>query len=291
MDAPIGTLGTEHARSAAVEHQLGSAKLDRIAAQASSASIDPAQAASVARGFEALFINELYKTMRQAMLDSSQDDADLSFGADILQTIGGMELAEQLARTGKGIGIAQMVYRYLTGNDDLPAITVQLPTSPQSEAKHAPSPSPAPQQRQSAPTSAPPVRLMERLAPFDSTIERAATAHEVPPWLIKAVIAAESAGDPTAISRAGAKGLMQLMEGTARDLGVEDAFDPEQNIWGGTRYLRMMLDRFGSIPLALAAYNAGPGAVERYGGIPPYNETQNYVRRVQRYAELFRTNT
>ncbi len=291
MDAPIHTLGTEHPRIAALEHQIGNAKLKSIATHATTASIDPTTAASVARGFESLFINELYKTMRQAMLDSSQDDTDLSFGADILQTIGGMELAEELARTGKGIGIAQMVYRYLTGTEDLPVITRQPPTRQEHRTSDALPPPTVPEQNEPANASAPTVRLMKRLAPFDSTIERAGTAHDVPPWLIKAVIVAESAGDPTAVSRAGAKGLMQLMEGTARDLGVENAFDPEQNIWGGTRYLRMMLDRFGSIPLALAAYNAGPGAVERYGGIPPYSETQNYVRRVQRYAELFRTNT
>lgn len=291
MDASIRTFGTEHAHKATVEHQLGNTRLDSIATHGDSTSIDEAKAASVARGFESLFLHELYKTMRQAMLDSSQDDAELGFGADLLHTIGGMELAEQLARTGRGIGIAQMVYRFLTGNGDIPAITKQPPTLQHHAATSTLPPPPEPEQQTSATTSAPPTRLLERLARLDSTIERAATAHDVPPWLIKAVIAAESAGDPTAVSRAGAKGLMQLMDGTARDLGVKDAFDPEQNIWGGTRYLRVMLDRFGSIPLALAAYNAGPGAVERYGGIPPYSETQNYIRRVQHYAELFRLST
>lgn len=99
--------------------------------------------------------------------------------------------------------------------------------------------------------------------------------------LVLSVIAAESAFDPRARSHRGAIGLMQLMPATARELGIDDPWDPESNIRGGTRYLRQMLDRFGQdLQLALAAYNAGPGAVERNGGIPPYRETRNYVRRV-----------
>jgi soluble lytic murein transglycosylase-like protein len=98
--------------------------------------------------------------------------------------------------------------------------------------------------------------------------------------LISAVISAESGFRPDAVSPAGARGLMQLMPGTARALGVADPFDPQQNVLGGARYLEQQLRQFGSIEKALAAYNAGPGAVQRYGGIPPYPETQNYVRRV-----------
>ncbi len=91
----------------------------------------------------------------------------------------------------------------------------------------------------------------------------------------------ESAGDPLAVSPAGARGLMQLMPGTADSLGVRDSFDPEQNLAGGVRYLRQLLDRFGGDErLALAAYNSGPGTVERYGDVPPYRETRDYVRRV-----------
>jgi soluble lytic murein transglycosylase-like protein len=109
--------------------------------------------------------------------------------------------------------------------------------------------------------------------------ERAAV-HDLDPRLVEAVIQAESAWNRRAVSRAGAMGLMQLMPQTAVVLAVDDPWDEAQNVRGGTAYLAEMLHRFGSEELALAAYNAGPGAVERHGGIPPYAETREYVRRV-----------
>jgi soluble lytic murein transglycosylase-like protein len=102
----------------------------------------------------------------------------------------------------------------------------------------------------------------------------------VDPDLLRAVIQAESGYNRFAVSPKGAQGLMQLMPGTAAALGVTDAFDVRQNIAGGAAYLRQQLDRFGSLDLALAAYNAGPAAVSRHNGIPPFPETQNYVARV-----------
>jgi soluble lytic murein transglycosylase-like protein len=117
---------------------------------------------------------------------------------------------------------------------------------------------------------------------FDSLVQEHATRHAIRPELVRAVIQVESGFNPQARSPKGAMGLMQLMPATAAQLGVENPFDPAENIRGGTAYLRQLLDRFdGDEELALAAYNAGPGAVDRYGRrIPPYRETQDYVKKV-----------
>ena len=119
--------------------------------------------------------------------------------------------------------------------------------------------------------------LLPQLAPI---IEPAAEKYGLDSRLVAAVIWVESSGDPNAVSRKGAKGLMQLMPETARSLGVTDVLDPAQNVDGGARYLKQQIDDHRDLSLALAAYNAGPTTVSRHGGIPPYKETKNYVRRV-----------
>jgi hypothetical protein len=124
---------------------------------------------------------------------------------------------------------------------------------------------------------------------FDRLIQAACHRYGVEFALVKAVIKAESAFDPEALSRAGARGLMQLMPATAAMHGVDDIHAPSDNIDGGVRHLRLLLDQFDwDVPLALAAYNAGAGAVARYNGIPPYQETQTYVRRVLHYRDSYR---
>jgi len=121
---------------------------------------------------------------------------------------------------------------------------------------------------------------------IEQKVRKAAEKYNLPPELINAVIRAESNFDVQAVSSAGAQGLMQLMPATAEELGVKNPFDIEQNIDGGTKYLRKMLDRFGgSLRKALAAYNAGPGTVSKYGGRVPYPETRQYVQRVLRFSK------
>lgn len=123
-----------------------------------------------------------------------------------------------------------------------------------------------------------------------SAIAESANRHGLDPALLRAVIRAESGFDRFAVSARGACGLMQLTPGTAAALGVTDAFDIRQNVAGGSAYLRQQLDRFGRLDLALAAYNAGPAAVTRYNGVPPFPETQSYVANVTASYEAERSN-
>ena len=127
---------------------------------------------------------------------------------------------------------------------------------------------------------------------YDAFIREAAALYQLPEPFIRAVMKVESDFNPRVVSHAGAMGLMQLMPRTAAAMGVRDPFDPRQNILGGTRFLRVLANKFnGDLVLTVAAYNAGEGAVMRYRGVPPYTETRRYVRRVLGYYYSFRTGT
>ena len=126
-------------------------------------------------------------------------------------------------------------------------------------------------------------------AEVDAAIEQAAARHNVDPNLVRAVVKVESNFNPNAVSRKGAMGLMQLMPDTARLHNISDAYDPSENVEGGARHLRMLLDRYqGDLELSLAAYNAGSAAVEKHRGVPPFPETKEYVRRVLRFYNSYR---
>ena len=141
-------------------------------------------------------------------------------------------------------------------------------------------------------SSAAPVSGTGDSSAFDAQINAAAASNGIDPALLKGLVSQESGFNPNARSGAGAVGLTQLMPGTASALGVTDPLDPAQSLQGGAKYLREQLDRFGGDEtLALAAYNAGPGAVQKYGGVPPYAETQNYVTSVMSKAAAFRGGT
>lgn len=134
-------------------------------------------------------------------------------------------------------------------------------------------------------------RVARNPAEFEQIINSCAAEYGVDRSLVKAVIHAESGYNPNAVSRKGATGLMQLMPGTAQDLKVADSFNPSDNIRGGVRYLRFLLDTFkGNVTLALAAYNAGLTKVAKHGGVPPYNETRNYVSKVLSYQKDYAAN-
>ena len=127
---------------------------------------------------------------------------------------------------------------------------------------------------------------------YETIFKNASATYGVPLELLKAVAKAESSFNPKSVSRSGAMGVMQLMPETAEELGVEDAFNPEENIMGGADYLAQKLLQYGGdVELALAAYNAGSGNVDKYGGIPPFEETQNYVKKVTAYMEKYKQET
>jgi soluble lytic murein transglycosylase-like protein len=136
----------------------------------------------------------------------------------------------------------------------------------------------------------PSASAFERFRPagtYDDLIKRAARRHGVPAAMVKAVIHAESAFNPRAVSSKGAMGLMQLMPATAELMGVDEPFQARQNVQGGARYLRALHDRYGSWTHTLAAYNAGPSAVDQYRGVPPFAETRQYVKRVLSYYRRY----
>jgi soluble lytic murein transglycosylase-like protein len=133
----------------------------------------------------------------------------------------------------------------------------------------------------------PEASTVETATGLDQTVEQIAAKHDLPPQLIHSVIKVESNYNPFAVSSKGALGLMQLIPATARRFGVSDVFNPVQNIEGGAKYLRYLLDLYGNdFPLALAAYNAGEGAVAKFGGVPPFLETRNYLTLVRKQLEI-----
>jgi Rod binding domain-containing protein len=165
-----------------------------------------------------------------------------------------------------------------------PATPKQADPGPQKDTEKVGPPKPPPVKV----SSAVPDSVQARVEAFDSLIEDAAAHHGVDSSLVRAIIASESGGRPDALSPKSAKGLMQLIDSTAAAMGVQQIWDPAQNISGGVKYLKQQLDRFdGDITLAAAAYNAGPGAVQKHGGVPPYRETQQYIRRVLNYLSYF----
>lgn len=269
-----------------------------------------AQVKKAAEGFEAIFLNMMMKEMKMPLFGDSNNISNNSefnnFGANTLQSYFSMLFAEQIAKTGNGVGIADLIYKQLTGkelnsnsgtlpnnqvireknSDDQPFIDKQQTNALNLNVKqNIENQSPQNEYKVNGDFLN---RVQNRLANYQDSISAASQTYRIPKELIQAVITAESAARPNAVSKAGAKGLMQLMDGTARFLDVKDSFDPNQNIQGGSKYLRQMLDRFGNnLQLALAAYNAGPRNVEKYNGIPPFDETQNYVQRVMHYYQYF----
>jgi len=238
----------------------------------------------VARGFESLFLNMMIKEMKSAQLEESDDGG---FGSDVLMDYSNLLFADQISNAGTGIGIAQKVYESMTG-EKITSKTIINPNNEIIDNSVSLKKPEVPITSDTFPNGTFLDRVSKRISKYQSDIENASIKYNIPQELIKAVITTESAGKFDARSSVGAKGLMQLMDGTAKDLGVNNSFDPSQNIMGGSSYLRQMLDKYdGNVKFALAAYNAGPGNVDKYNGIPPFRQTQNYVNKVLNYMNKF----
>lgn len=232
--------------------------------------------AKASKDFESLLSSMMIKSMTKStggLLGGGE------YGGEVFDMIFTQQLAEQMTNSS-GYGIAEKIYRSVTGE--------QLPDSGIKALQHRPVQfhGDIKKSAEGVPGVQPSNSSLKRLHRFDPIINDAARRHGVSPNLVRSIILAESAAKERAVSKANAKGLMQLMDATAKDMGVNNSFDPKQNIEGGTKYISKMLQKYGgNVKHALAAYNAGPANVDKYNGIPPFQETQNYVPRVLGYLK------
>ncbi len=244
--------------------------IDKIALKLNSKSNDNAEAKKASQQFESIFVKQMLDKMGESLDKGGLfgDQPGSGFYQDVLFN----EIARMIAEREE-LGLSKQLMKQIEGNkeeiagirniNDYDIIAKKI--NPVNIIKDLGR------------------TLKARLEDLEPIINKASEIFGVDSKMIKAVIAQESYGNPRAVSPVGAKGLMQLMDSTAKGLGVKDSFDPEENIMGGTKYLKLMLDKFEDRDLALAAYNAGPGNVEKYGGVPPFKETKNYILKIKKY--------
>jgi Rod binding domain-containing protein len=230
--------------------------------------------ANAAKEFESLLTSMMLKSMDKTTNSMFGSE---STGGDYFGTIFENQIASMISKN-KSLGIADILYKKITGEDinqnssdqellQLLNNKIELIKSPGDNNSVTPS-----------------IQATGRLSQYDDIINDASNTYGVDKNLIKSVILTESAANEKAVSNAKAKGLMQLVDSTASDMGVNNVWNPKENIFGGTKYLSEMLRKYnGNVNLALASYNAGPENVEKYGGVPPFEETQNYIKRVIGY--------
>ncbi|RMG36671.1 MAG: lytic transglycosylase domain-containing protein [Methanobacteriota archaeon] len=249
------------------------------AEELSARSKNKTQLQKASEDFEALFVYFMLSSMRKTVMKSGLLDNGL--GGEIYEAMLDQELSRTLAQHSQ-LGIAEVLQQQLSAQDH---------PSSGSHIRNSMPPIHPTKMKKSLNTYLQSA-IPKRLKPYEEMIMEASQNHGVDANLIKAVIFAESSGNPEAVSKMGAKGLMQLMESTAEEVGVQNPFDPRENIQGGSRYLAKLLKRYkGDIQLALAAYNAGPTAVDKYGDIPPFPETQRYVEKVLRFYKMLTENS
>jgi Rod binding domain-containing protein len=236
---------------------------------------EKAKLAKAAQDFESMLTSMMLKSMNKTTGGMFGEE---SFGGDYFDTIFETEMASYISES-KSLGLAEMIYKKVIGeNLDMNKIKQELQAETVSEIKIT--------TKNDSTAISPSNGSIDRLNKFDEIIDKASKSYNIDKNLIRSVILTESAANPNAMSSANAKGLMQLIDSTAADMDVKNVWNPEENINGGTKYLSKMLKEFdGDLELSLAGYNAGPGNVKKYDGIPPFEETKNYINRVKGYLK------
>ncbi len=264
------------------------------------------------KDFESLLVGYMLKSMRSSM--STKEMFGDSYGGDVLEGVFDGEMAQHVSQNSS-LGLAETLYRKMTGeslpHSRIPARHAAAPVQPVKRDQEKPAivrpaqpvaaspggtPAPLLGPRDTTAvtpaaadtTAAVPDSLRRRLDVVAPLIQEASATHGVDGNLLKAIIATESGGNTQARSSKNAKGLMQLIDSTATAMGVRNVWDPRENVLGGAKYLSKLMDQFGGDKAkAVASYNAGPGAVLKHGGIPPFKETQAYVEKVMNYMRFF----
>jgi len=255
-----------------------------------------ARLAKASKDFESILTQMMLKSMNQTTEGGLFGDGEgKGLGGDVYGGLFEMEIAKHISNK-KGLGIADMIFKKVTGDNmnDFEKVLAAVKYDREAKAgfgKKSGIEESADgekikinikdlENRKFSPSS----DSLKRLDKYDNYINEASKTFGVDKNIIRSVILTESAGNPKAVSKAKAKGLMQLIDSTAEDMGVANSFDPKQNILGGTKYLAKMLRQYsGDLKLSLAAYNAGPQNVEKHNGVPPFDETKSYIARVLGY--------
>lgn len=241
--------------------------------------------AKAVKEFEGLLTSMMLKSMNETT--EGMFGSENSLGGGVFDTVFQNEIASYMTKS-HSLGVADLMYKKLTGEPlnsimPLPHKTENILPEPEmlDNIKIT-------KPEANIPSVPPSSKSISRLDKYENYISEAAEAFGVDKNIIKSVILAESAANEKAVSVSKAKGLMQLLESTARSVGVRNIWDPRENIIGGTKYLSGLLRQYnGDLKLALAAYNAGPGNVDKYNGVPPFRETKSYITRVMGYLNHF----
>ncbi len=244
---------------------------------------EKAKLAKAAQDFESMLTQMMLKSMTKTTGGMFGEE---SFGGDYFDTIFETKLASYISEN-KSLGLADMIYKNVIGESlDMNKIKQELQS--QNGVDFRIEPRRKIKVKNDSTAISPSKGSIDRLNKFDDIIDKASKSFGIDKNIIRSVILTESAANPKAMSSANAKGLMQLIDSTASDMNVKNVWNPEDNIFGGTKYLSKMLDQFdGDLEKSLAAYNAGPGNVQKYDGVPPFEETKNYINRIKGYMKFW----